>query len=85
MTEVDLEQLAIGWYPDAGRDSIAQELMKDLQDRAMVDWQQRDSVRARLKGFGRITPRRHRYPPDLHETVIRLVMDQAEHMANDWN
>lgn len=64
--------------------SIAQELTKKLRSSATVDWQKRESVRARLRNLVRITLRRHRYPPDLQEDAIRLVMDQAERLADDW-
>jgi type I restriction enzyme R subunit len=64
--------------------TIAQELIRKFRDSATVDWQKRESVRARLRNLVRITLRRHRYPPDLQEDAIRLVMDQAERLADDW-
>ena len=63
---------------------IAQELTQKLRSSATVDWQKRDSVRARLRNLVRITLRRHKYPPDLQEQAIQLVLSQAERLADDW-
>lgn len=61
-----------------------QALTQKLRGSATVDWHKRDSVRARLRNLVRITPRRHRYPPDMQEEAIRLVLQQAERLADDW-
>lgn len=64
--------------------AIAQELTHKLRGSATVDWQKRDSVRARLRNLVRITLRRHKYPPDLQEEVIQPVMEQAGRLADEW-
>ena len=64
--------------------AIAQELTQKLRSSATVDWQKRESVRARLRNLVRITLRRHKYPPDLQDEAIQLVMNQAERLADDW-
>jgi type I restriction enzyme R subunit len=63
---------------------IAQELTQKLRNSATVDWQKRDSVRARLRNLVRITLRRHKYPPDRQEEAIRLVLEQAERLSDGW-
>ena len=65
--------------------AIAQELTQKLRGSATVDWQKRDSIRARLRNLVRITLRRYRYPPDMQEEAIRLVLEQAERLADDWS
>jgi type I restriction enzyme R subunit len=65
--------------------TIAQELTQKLRGSATVDWQKRESVRARLRNLVRITLRRHKYPPDMQEEAIRLVLQQAERLADDWS
>ena len=65
--------------------AIAQELTQKLRGSATVDWQKRDSIRARLRNLVRITLRRHKYPPDMQEEAIRLVLQQAERLADDWS
>ena len=60
------------------------ELTEKLRNSTTVDWQKRDSVRARLRNLVRITLRRYGYPPDLQEDAIRLVLQQAERLSDGW-
>lgn len=64
---------------------IALELTEKLRNSTSVDWQKRDSVRAKLRNLVRITLRRHRYPPDMQEEAIRLVLQQAERLSEEWS
>jgi type I restriction enzyme R subunit len=63
---------------------IAHELTDKLRNSTTVDWQKRESVRARLRNLVRITLRRYKYPPDMQEEAIRLVLDQAERLSDEW-
>ena len=63
---------------------IAFELTEKLRKSTSVDWQKRDSVRARLRNLVRITLRRYKYPPDKQEDAIRLVLEQAERLSDEW-
>lgn len=63
---------------------IAHELTEKLRNSASVDWQKRESVRARLRNLVRITLRRYKYPPDHQEQAIKLVLDQAERLSDEW-
>jgi type I restriction enzyme R subunit len=63
---------------------IAFELTERLRSSTTVDWQKRESVRARLRNLVRITLRRYRYPPDKQDEAIRLVLEQAERLSDDW-
>jgi type I restriction enzyme R subunit len=63
---------------------IAFELTEKLRNSTTVDWQKRESVRARLRNLVRITLRRHKYPPDKQEEAIRLVLEQAERLSDKW-
>ena len=63
---------------------IAHELTEKLRKSASVDWQKRESVRARLRNLVRITLRRYKYPPDHQEEAIKLVLDQAERLSDEW-
>lgn len=63
---------------------IAHELTDKLRKNTTVDWQKRDSVRARLRNLVRITLRRYKYPPDKQEEAILLVLDQAERLSDKW-
>jgi type I restriction enzyme R subunit len=44
---------------------IAVEITDRLRNSTWVDWQKRESVRARLRNLVRITLRRYKYPPDM--------------------
>lgn len=64
---------------------IAHELADKLRHSATVDWQKRESVRARLRNLVRITLRRYKYPPDQQEDAIKLVLLQAERLSDLWS
>ena len=55
-----------------------------LRGSATVDLRTRDSSRARLRNLMRVTLRRHKYPLDTQEGAIRLVLEQAERLADGW-
>ena len=63
---------------------IAVEITEKLRNSTSVDWQKRESVRARLRNLVRITLRRYKYPPDKQEEAIRLVLEQAERLSDAW-
>ena len=64
---------------------IAVEITEKLRRSTTVDWQVRDSVRARLKILVRRTLQRWKYPPDKAAEAIELVMKQAEILSNEWS
>lgn len=57
---------------------IAQELTEKLRERISVDWQNRDSVRAKMRNIIRHILKRYKYPPDEQPSAIELVMKQTE-------
>jgi type I restriction enzyme R subunit len=69
---------------DAVLKQIAVEVTEKLRNSTTVDWQKRDSVRVRLRNLVRITLRRYKYPPDMQEEAIRLVLEQAERLSDAW-
>lgn len=60
------------------------ELIKQLRKSATVDWQKRESVRARMHNLVRRLRHRWKYPPDATEEAIKLVLEQAEVLADGW-
>lgn len=64
---------------------IAHELVEKLRKSTTVDWQVRDSVRAKLRNMVRILLRRYKYPPDRADEAIDLVLKQAEALSNSWS
>ncbi|MGF1758954.1 type I restriction endonuclease subunit R [Photobacterium sagamiensis] len=64
--------------------NLAIELTHQLRKSATVDWQKRESVRARMRNLVRRLLRRWKYPPDAAEEAIKLVLEQAEVLADGW-
>ncbi|OQX73402.1 MAG: hypothetical protein B6D59_05775 [Campylobacteraceae bacterium 4484_4] len=64
---------------------IAQELTEKLRKSVSVDWQKRESVRAKMRNMIRIILRRYKYPPDKQPEAIKLVMQQAEALSEEWS
>ncbi|MBE0472023.1 MAG: type I restriction endonuclease subunit R, partial [Methyloprofundus sp.] len=63
---------------------IAVEITEKLRKSTTVDWQVRDSVRAKLKILVRRTLQRYKYPPDKAAEAVELVLKQAETLSNSW-
>lgn len=63
---------------------IAIEITEKLRKSTTVDWQVRDSVRAKLKILVRRTLQRYKYPPDKAAEAVELVLKQAETLSNSW-
>ncbi|MDX5328609.1 MAG: DUF3387 domain-containing protein, partial [Marinobacter sp.] len=63
---------------------IAVEITDKLRKSTTVDWQVRESVRAKLRILVRRTLQRYKYPPDKAPAAIELIMEQAEALSNHW-
>ncbi|OBU38318.1 type I restriction endonuclease subunit R [Photobacterium phosphoreum] len=64
--------------------NLAIELTQQLRKSATVDWQKRESVRARMRNLVRRLLRRWKYPPDKADEAIKLILEQAEVLADSW-
>ncbi|KAA0876456.1 type I restriction endonuclease subunit R [Nitrincola tapanii] len=64
--------------------TIAIELTQKLRASTTVDWQVRESVRARLRILVRRTLQRFKYPPDEAPIAVELILKQAEVLSNAW-
>ncbi|MFC3193376.1 type I restriction endonuclease subunit R [Marinicella sediminis] len=60
-------------------------ITKKLRKSTTVDWQVRDSVRARLRNLVRRALRKWKYPPDKAEEAIELCLKQAEALSQSWS
>jgi len=63
---------------------IAHELTENLRKNITVDWSQRESVRASLRLMVRRILRKYKYPPDLADAAVELVLQQAETLGESW-
>ncbi|MFO1436873.1 MAG: type I restriction endonuclease subunit R [Verrucomicrobiaceae bacterium] len=70
---------------DATLKQLATELTDQLRKSTTVDWQVRDSVRAKLRILVRRLLRRYKYPPDLEKAAVELVLKQAETLSEVWS
>ncbi len=64
---------------------LAKYVTKQLRKSTTVDWQVRDSVRAKLRNLVRRALRRWKYPPDKADEAIELCLKQAEALSNSWS
>ncbi|MGE4502611.1 MAG: HsdR family type I site-specific deoxyribonuclease [Thiomicrospira sp.] len=63
---------------------IAVEVTEKLRQSTTVDWQVRESVRAKLRILIRRTLQRWKYPPDKSDEAVDLVLKQAETLSSAW-
>jgi len=63
---------------------IAHELTENLRQNLSVDWSARESVRARLRLMVKRILRKYKYPPDLQDAAVTLVLQQAEALGEAW-
>ncbi len=63
---------------------IAHELLNSLKSNASVDWQHRESARARMRVLVKRILRKHGYPPDLQDAAVQTVLQQAEALSASW-
>jgi type I restriction enzyme, R subunit len=63
---------------------IAVELTENLRRSTTVDWSVRETVRARLRLMVKRILRKYKYPPDLEQDAIELILEQAETLSESW-
>lgn len=64
---------------------IAHELLMSLRENVSVDWAHRDSARARMRVLVKRILRKYGYPPDLQDTAVQTVLQQAEALSSGWD
>ena len=64
---------------------LAKYITEQLRKSTTVDWQVRDSVRAKLRNLVRRALRRWKYPPDKADEAIELCLKQAEALSYSWS
>ncbi len=63
---------------------IAIEITEKLRASTSVDWQVRESVRAKLRILVRRCLQKWKYPPDKQLEAVELVLKQAESLSSAW-
>jgi len=75
---------AVKQLTDETLKKIAHELTENLRKNITVDWSHRESVRASLRLMVRRILRKYKYPPDLADAAVELVLQQAETLGESW-
>ena len=79
-----INESAVRELSDETLKKIAHELTESLRQNISVDWAQRESVRARLRLMVKRILRKYKYPPDLADAAVELVLEQAETIGQEW-
>lgn len=58
--------------------AITKELAETLRRNRTIDWQKRDSARAKMRMMIKKLLKKHRYPPEGMEDAVQTVMSQCE-------
>jgi len=63
---------------------IAHELVETVKKNVTIDWEVRESVRAKLRVLVKRILRKYGYPPDKQEKATKTVLEQAEVLCEEW-
>lgn len=75
---------AVAELGDPTLKALAAELTDKLRKSATVDWQHRETARAKMRSLVKVLLKIYRYPPDKSPDAINMVVEQAELFADDW-
>ena len=64
--------------------ALAHELTDKLRKSATIDWQKRETVRARMRMLIKVLLTKYKYPPDKQPEAVEKVIEQAELFADEW-
>jgi len=57
---------------------MARELLKLIRTNTTIDWTKKENVQAKLRVAIKRLLKKYKYPPDLEEKAIEVVMKQAK-------
>jgi type I restriction enzyme R subunit len=63
---------------------IAHELLNKVKANLSVDWRHSEMARAKIRVMVKRILRECGYPPDLQDAAVKLVLEQAEALADQW-
>jgi type I restriction enzyme R subunit len=89
--KLGLTKEELAFYDALGTDSSAVELMGDealraiardvakmIREQLKVDWNQRESVKAKMRATIKRVLKKHKYPPHMQDDATKLIVEQAE-------
>ncbi|MBN2579529.1 MAG: DUF3387 domain-containing protein [Pirellulales bacterium] len=59
-------------------------LVKQVGNSVMIGWTVCESTRAKIRVMVRRILRKYHYPPDPQAEAVKLVLEQAEALCEDW-
>jgi len=63
---------------------IAHELLEKVKNNVTIDWELRESARAKIRVLVKHILKKYGYPPDLAKVATQLVLEQAEVLCDAW-
>ena len=66
------------FYENTELIAITKELADTLRKNRTIDWQKRDSARAKMRMMIKRLLKKHRYPPEGMDDAVQTVMTQCE-------
>ena len=63
---------------------IAHELLEKVKSNVTIDWELRETARAKIRVLVKRILRQYGYPPDLQKAATQLVLEQAEVLCEMW-
>ena len=64
--------------------AMARDLLAIVRKDSRTDWTRRDDVQAKLRSSVKRLLRRHKYPPSKQPEAVKLVLEQMEAIAPDF-
>jgi type I restriction enzyme R subunit len=83
-TALEINDSAVSVLGDETLKKIAREIADKVRKNASIDWNLKESARARLMVIVRRTLNKYGYPPDKQQKAVDTVMKQAEVLADWW-
>ena len=79
-----LNESAVREMGDPVLKALAMELTDKLRKSATIDWQKRETARARMRLLVKVLLTKYKYPPDKQLAAVEKVIEQAELYADAW-
>ena len=65
--------------------AITKELADTLRRNKSIDWQKRESARAKMRMLIKKLLKKHKYPPEGMDDAVQTVMTQCELWTDNYN
>ncbi|TVQ41818.1 MAG: type I restriction endonuclease subunit R [Gloeocapsa sp. DLM2.Bin57] len=81
---LDTNNSAVQVLGDETLKMIARDLVQAVKANISIDWNVKESARAKIRITVKRLLKKHGYPPDKQEKATETVLKQAEHLCTDW-